>query len=55
MSQIISVETHVFWTHVGLLGTVAFAFFCFYLLLAVISGEMHLGLNFFFITIHPMK
>ncbi|CAK9227079.1 unnamed protein product [Sphagnum tenellum] len=39
----------------GLLGTVAFAFFCFYLLLAVISGEMQLGLNFLFITIHPMK
>ncbi len=43
------------WAVAGLLGTVAFAFFCFYLLLAVISGEMQLGLNFLFITIHPMK
>ncbi|KAG0579185.1 hypothetical protein M758_4G080600 [Ceratodon purpureus] len=39
----------------GLLGTLAFAFFCCYLLLAVISGEMQLGLNFMLITIHPMK
>ncbi|KAJ7294873.1 hypothetical protein O6H91_06G109600 [Diphasiastrum complanatum] len=39
----------------GLLGTAAFAFFCLYLILAVISGEMHLGLNFVFITIHPMR
>ncbi|BBN12511.1 LMBR1 domain-containing protein 1 [Marchantia polymorpha subsp. ruderalis] len=39
----------------GLLGTTAFAFFCVYLILAVISGEMHVGLNFFVITIHPMK
>ncbi|EFJ32053.1 hypothetical protein SELMODRAFT_75198 [Selaginella moellendorffii] len=39
----------------GLLGTVAFAFFCLYLILAVISGEMHLGLNFGLIAIHPMK
>ncbi|MFQ6641600.1 hypothetical protein Gotur_015377 [Gossypium turneri] len=29
----------------GLLGTVAFAFFCFYLLLAVIAGAMMLGLR----------
>ncbi|WOL00660.1 hypothetical protein Cni_G09373 [Canna indica] len=39
----------------GLLGTAAFAFFCFYLLLAVIAGEMMLGLKLVFITIHPMK
>ncbi|KAJ0987325.1 hypothetical protein J5N97_005681 [Dioscorea zingiberensis] len=39
----------------GLLGTAAFAFFCFYLLLAVIAGEMMLGLQLVFITIHPMK
>ncbi|KAL4188315.1 hypothetical protein AMTRI_Chr08g159440 [Amborella trichopoda] len=39
----------------GLLGTAAFAFFCFYLLLAVIAGAMVLGLRFVFITIHPMK
>lgn len=39
----------------GLLGTAAFAFFCFYLLLAVIAGAMMLGLKLVFITIHPMK
>nr|POE58487.1 limr family protein [Quercus suber] len=39
----------------GLLGTVAFAFFCFYLLLAVIAGAMMLGLRLVFVTIHPMK
>ncbi|KAK9159070.1 hypothetical protein Scep_005644 [Stephania cephalantha] len=39
----------------GLLGTVAFAFFCFYLLVAVIAGAMMLGLRLVFITIHPMK
>ncbi|KAL0426247.1 UNVERIFIED_CONTAM: LIMR family protein [Sesamum latifolium] len=39
----------------GLLGTVAFAFFCFYLLLAVIAGATMLGLKIVFITIHPMK
>ncbi|KAL2652415.1 hypothetical protein R1flu_020543 [Riccia fluitans] len=39
----------------GLLGTSAFAFFCLYLILAVISGEMHVGLNVVFFTIHPMK
>ncbi|KAL0316400.1 UNVERIFIED_CONTAM: LIMR family protein [Sesamum radiatum] len=39
----------------GLLGTVAFAFFCFYLLLAVIAGATMLGLKVVFITIHPMK
>ncbi|KAH7514627.1 hypothetical protein FEM48_Zijuj11G0109400 [Ziziphus jujuba var. spinosa] len=39
----------------GLLGTVAFAFFCFYLLLAVIAGAMMLGLRLVFITIHPMN
>ncbi|KAI4331576.1 hypothetical protein MLD38_029753 [Melastoma candidum] len=39
----------------GLLGTVAFAFFCFYLLIAVIAGAMMLGLRLVFITIHPMK
>ncbi|PSS09811.1 LIMR family protein [Actinidia chinensis var. chinensis] len=39
----------------GLLGTTAFAFFCFYLLLAVIAGAMMLGLRLVFITIHPMK
>ncbi|KAF3587505.1 hypothetical protein F2Q69_00032147 [Brassica cretica] len=39
----------------GLLGTAAFAFFCFYLLLAVIAGSMMLGLKLVFITIHPMK
>ncbi|GAB2265720.1 hypothetical protein Dimus_000758 [Dionaea muscipula] len=39
----------------GLLGTVAFAFFCFYLLVAVVAGAMMLGLRLVFITIHPMK
>eukprot|EP00268_Persea_americana_P031431 TRINITY_DN305_c0_g1_i3.p1 TRINITY_DN305_c0_g1~~TRINITY_DN305_c0_g1_i3.p1 ORF type:complete len:511 (-),score=71.35 TRINITY_DN305_c0_g1_i3:425-1957(-) len=39
----------------GLLGTAAFAFFCFYLLLAVVAGAMMLGLRLVFITIHPMK
>ncbi|XP_042481970.1 LIMR family protein At5g01460 [Macadamia integrifolia] len=39
----------------GLLGTAAFAFFCFYLLVAVIAGAMMLGLRLVFITIHPMK
>ncbi|GAU47804.1 hypothetical protein TSUD_263360 [Trifolium subterraneum] len=39
----------------GLLGTAAFAFFCFYLLLAVIAGAMMLGLRLVFVTIHPMK
>ncbi|KAM7271085.1 hypothetical protein ACFE04_030299 [Oxalis oulophora] len=39
----------------GLLGTAAFAFFCFYLLLAVMAGAMMLGLRLVFITIHPMK
>ncbi|KAL0309969.1 UNVERIFIED_CONTAM: LIMR family protein [Sesamum radiatum] len=39
----------------GLLGTAAFAFFCFYLLLAVVAGAMMLGLKLVFITIHPMK
>jgi LMBR1 domain-containing protein 1 len=40
---------------IGLLGTAAFAFFCFYLLLAVIAGATMLGLRLVFITIHPMK
>ncbi|XP_071722695.1 LIMR family protein At3g08930-like [Rutidosis leptorrhynchoides] len=39
----------------GLLGTGAFAFFCLYLLLAVIAGEMMIGMRLVFITIHPMK
>ncbi|GMH30030.1 hypothetical protein Nepgr_031873 [Nepenthes gracilis] len=39
----------------GLLGTAAFAFFCFYLLVAVVAGAMVLGLRLVFITIHPMK
>ncbi|KAL8146569.1 LIMR family protein At5g01460-like [Apium graveolens] len=39
----------------GLLGTAAFAFFCMYLLFAVIAGAMMLGLRLVFITIHPMK
>ncbi|XP_042515869.1 LIMR family protein At5g01460-like [Macadamia integrifolia] len=39
----------------GLLGTAAFAFFCFYLLMAVVAGAMMLGLRLVFITIHPMK
>ncbi|PIA59406.1 hypothetical protein AQUCO_00400349v1 [Aquilegia coerulea] len=39
----------------GLLGTAAFAFFCFYLLVATIAGAMMLGLRLVFITIHPMK
>ncbi|XP_042050095.1 LIMR family protein At3g08930-like isoform X3 [Salvia splendens] len=39
----------------GLLGTVAFAVFCFYLLLSVITGAMMIGLKLVFITIHPMK
>ncbi|CAN1771555.1 LIMR family protein At5g01460 [Linum perenne] len=39
----------------GLLGTAAFAFFCFYLLLAVVAGSTMLGLRIVFITIHPMK
>lgn len=39
----------------GLFGTAAFAFFCFYLLLAVMAGEMQLGMRLVFVTIHPMK
>ncbi|CAN1853723.1 LIMR family protein At5g01460 [Linum perenne] len=39
----------------GLLGTAAFAFFCFYLLLAVVAGATMLGLRIVFITIHPMN
>ncbi|CAN1134385.1 LIMR family protein At5g01460 [Linum perenne] len=39
----------------GLLGTAAFAFFCFYLLLAVVAGSTMLGLRIVFITIHPMN
>ncbi|KAF5193579.1 Limr family protein [Thalictrum thalictroides] len=39
----------------GLFGTAAFAFFCFYLLIAVIAGAMMVGLRLIFITIHPMK
>ncbi|KAL9242603.1 hypothetical protein vseg_016589 [Gypsophila vaccaria] len=39
----------------GLLGTAAFAFFCFYLLVAVVAGATMLGLRLVFITIHPMK
>ncbi|XP_078432432.1 LIMR family protein Os06g0128200-like [Wolffia australiana] len=39
----------------GLLGTGGFAFFCLYLLLAVIAGAMMLGLKIVFVTIHPMK
>lgn len=39
----------------GLLGTAAFAFFCFYLLVAVVAGATMLGLKLVFITIHPMK
>ncbi|GBG91838.1 hypothetical protein CBR_g53729 [Chara braunii] len=39
----------------GLFGTGAFALFCFYLLLAVISGEMKVGLTFLVFTVHPMK
>ncbi|KAG0503243.1 hypothetical protein HPP92_003315 [Vanilla planifolia] len=39
----------------GLLGTAAFAFFCFYLLMAVVAGAMMLGLRLVFVTIHPMK
>ncbi|XP_008811686.2 LIMR family protein At5g01460-like isoform X2 [Phoenix dactylifera] len=46
------IELDDFW---GLLGTAAFAFFCFYLLLAVTAGAMMLGLKLVFITIHPMK
>ncbi|KAL2557966.1 LIMR family protein [Forsythia ovata] len=46
---------HLLLTFLGLLGTAAFAFFCFYLLLAVIAGAMILGLKLVFITIHPMK
>ncbi|KAH7656168.1 LMBR1-like membrane protein [Dioscorea alata] len=39
----------------GLLGTAAFALFYFYLLLAVIAGEIMLGLQLVIITIHPMN
>ncbi|KAL2902119.1 hypothetical protein RDABS01_000543 [Bienertia sinuspersici] len=39
----------------GLLGTAAFAFFCFYLLVAVVAGATMLGLKLVFVTIHPMK
>ncbi|XAR68818.1 hypothetical protein NMG60_11000190 [Bertholletia excelsa] len=39
----------------GLLGTSAFALFCFYLLVAVIAGATMLGMRLVFITIHPMK
>ncbi|KAL8481535.1 hypothetical protein ACS0TY_027876 [Phlomoides rotata] len=38
----------------GLLGTAAFAFFCFYLQISVIAGAMMIGLKLVFITIHPM-
>lgn len=47
--------TNILFSVLGLLGTAAFAFFCFYLLIAVIAGEMMLGLKLVFITIHPMK
>ncbi|KAK6928844.1 hypothetical protein RJ641_005049, partial [Dillenia turbinata] len=39
----------------GLLGTIAFAFFCLYLLVVVIDGAMMFGLGLVFITIHPMN
>ncbi|GJP75354.1 hypothetical protein CLOP_g5811 [Closterium sp. NIES-67] len=39
----------------GLLGTGAFSVFCFYLFLAVMSGEMYLGLNILLLSIHPMR
>ncbi|XP_024537196.1 LIMR family protein SELMODRAFT_432208-like [Selaginella moellendorffii] len=39
----------------GLLGTTAFAIFCYYLVMSVISGEMHLGMRLLFLSIHPMK
>ncbi|GBG85570.1 hypothetical protein CBR_g40208 [Chara braunii] len=39
----------------GLFGTAAFALFCFYLLLAVVAGEMKLGLTFVLFTVHPMR
>lgn len=39
----------------GLFGTAAFAFFCFYLLIAVVAGAMMVGLKLVFFTIHPMK
>jgi len=37
----------------GLLGTAAFAFFCFYLLVAVIAGAMMLGLKSSFYNHSP--
>ncbi|GAQ82999.1 LMBR1 domain-containing protein 1 [Klebsormidium nitens] len=39
----------------GLLGTVAFAAFCFYLFLCLMAGEMKAGFNLLIFTIHPMK
>ena len=39
----------------SLFGTTAFALFCFYLMCCVIKGNVKLGLNFVFVTIHPMK
>nr|D8TFA8.2 RecName: Full=LIMR family protein SELMODRAFT_432208 [Selaginella moellendorffii] len=39
----------------GLLGTTTFAIFCYYLVMSVISGKMHLGMRLLFLSIHPMK
>ncbi|EFJ22424.1 hypothetical protein SELMODRAFT_416716 [Selaginella moellendorffii] len=39
----------------GLLGTTTFAIFCYYLVMSVISGEMHLGMRLLLLSIHPMK
>ncbi|XP_024523586.1 LIMR family protein SELMODRAFT_432210-like [Selaginella moellendorffii] len=38
-----------------LLGTTPFAIFCYYFVMSVISGEMHLGMKLLFLSIHPMK
>jgi LMBR1 domain-containing protein 1 len=39
----------------SLLGTAAFALFCFYLVFCVIKGNTRLGLRFFFMKLYPMK
>ena len=38
-----------------LFGIAAFSFFCFYLIIIVIKGNMKFGLCFVFFTVHPMQ
>ena len=52
---VVNCDGNLFVLFSGLLGTAAFAFFCFYLLVAVVAGATMLGLKLVFITIHPMK